>query len=153
MLQSGCESGDAFRVMIYKDEAGNLETIWNSRDGVTPFIVRSKQGLESRHIAWGNDRFEPYYVPPIGSRIFIDLTMEKALESRARYYDRMSNDIECGPDFKKYYPDRDAAIRALAEEDMASFAPHTPDLVEVTSEMHAIFSARAKANWTPRRFG
>ena len=152
MQKSECEYGEAFSVMNYRDTDGNVEQIWNSRDGVTPFIVYSKQGLESQHVNWHSDRFDPCYVPPVGSRVFVDLTRGRAIAMREKYYDRMASDPEYGKDFLERYPDRAAAVKELAEADLASFGPHTPDLVEVTPEMHEQFKERARKTWTPRRF-
>lgn len=50
------------------------EILWNSRDGVTPFIIRCKWcGGEASHIDWDKDQCNPNYTPMHGQRVFIDL--------------------------------------------------------------------------------
>jgi len=67
---------EAFCLMKYQDLAtGEIEWLWNSRDGVTPFIIRHKDGKttsELRHVDFHEDAFIPNFVPPISSRILTD---------------------------------------------------------------------------------
>lgn len=79
---------EAFCLMEYTDEAtGETEILWNSRDGVTPFIIRSRAGNEAVHTNWKRDRREPNYAPPIGSRVFVDASPNHAhIRSGARSY-------------------------------------------------------------------
>lgn len=71
---------EAFCVMQYASDDGTItETLWNSRDGVTPFMLISKDGKTTmRHVNWANDKFDPEFKPPSGSRYFADLTKEQA---------------------------------------------------------------------------
>lgn len=63
------------------DGCGQGEMVWNSRDGVTPFIISCRFcGSEAKHIQWQQDVYLPNYEPPVGSRVFVDLDPEKALE-------------------------------------------------------------------------
>lgn len=71
---------EAFCLMKYKDTDGNVEYIWNSRDGVTPFGVVSFHGKGAMHVEWNHDEYLPDYDPPIGSRIFVDMTREQLRE-------------------------------------------------------------------------
>ncbi len=73
---------EAFCLMNYRcEKCGKLETLWNSRDGVTPFIIGCKYcGGESRHVAFHLDICSPIYKPKPGQRIFVDMTKEKAKE-------------------------------------------------------------------------
>lgn len=67
---------EAFALMEYGcEECGKVEIIWNSRDGVTPFMVDCPfcHGT-MQHINWSHDRFTPNYIPPIGSRVFFSCT-------------------------------------------------------------------------------
>lgn len=68
---------EAYCLMKYASDGGQVvEWIWNSRDGVTPFIVRSRCGKEMRHVQWVYDiRIIDYYPLP-GERIFVDATPE-----------------------------------------------------------------------------
>ncbi len=73
---------EAFSLMWYKcEKCGKVERLWNSRDGVTPFIIGCKYcNGESAHWKWYLDRCEPNYKPTSGQRIFVDMTKEKAKE-------------------------------------------------------------------------
>lgn len=73
---------EAFCLMIYRCEnCGEFEQLWNSRDGVTPFIIGCKYcGGEAVHVMWHYDECVPDYIPESGQRIFIDMTKERAEE-------------------------------------------------------------------------
>lgn len=82
---------EAYMLMKYQNDAGTeVEWLWNSRDGVTPFSIGPKEGTPGlgnslSHADWGEDAFVPNFVPPVGMRIFVTLTMDMALEiSRKR---------------------------------------------------------------------
>jgi hypothetical protein len=70
--------GEAFCLMTYTavDSSGDSEVIWNSRDGVTPYIVALRDGREARHT--GRVVRVPGHRPAPGSRVFVDLTPERA---------------------------------------------------------------------------
>lgn len=64
--------GEAFMVMEYEcDTCKTVEKIWNSRNGVTPFMIgcRYCDGI-SKHKNWNKDIFNPSYQPQPGERIF-----------------------------------------------------------------------------------
>lgn len=70
---------EAFCLMHYASADGKVcELFWNSRDGVTPYCMRSTENVEMFHV--GRDSYAPDYKPPSGMRIFIGLTMERARE-------------------------------------------------------------------------
>lgn len=72
---------EAFCLMKYRSDDGTEEEIiWNSRDGVTPFVISLRSGKPATHVDWKNDRCVPDYEPKTGERIFVDLTYERALE-------------------------------------------------------------------------
>lgn len=56
---------EAFHLMQYQNErTGEIEWVWNSRDGVTPFIIHSRDGKDSmQHIAWKQDIYAPDHNP------------------------------------------------------------------------------------------
>lgn len=84
---------EAFCLMTYQSDDGTEEEIiWNSRDGVTPFVITMKSGKTGKHINWRNDRRVLDYVPQPGERIFIDLTREKAVEYARRNLRRWEDD-------------------------------------------------------------
>jgi len=60
---------EAFKLMQYADKLGNVEILWNSRDGVTPFGITSRAGREMFHINWQQDRYVPDHIPNVGDRI------------------------------------------------------------------------------------
>lgn len=117
---------EAFCLMLYRDRAGNEEWIWNSRDGVTPFIISSKQGLVAAHVEWHRDRYAPDHKPQLGDRVFVDLTIERARENRRKYVEKWWDD-----DMSKRYASKDEAVEQLAHADMAHGGGGQPDLMEV----------------------
>lgn len=72
------DHAEAFCLMDYGcEDCKKIERLWNSRDGVTPFIIGCPScGGAMRHINWNNDLCNPDYVPESGQRVFIDMTKE-----------------------------------------------------------------------------
>ena len=129
--------GEAFALMKYATKDGAVvETLWNSRDGVTPFILHSVDGKhELSHVDWQGDRCAPSYVPAIGSRMFVDLTKERMLEFKREfvelYWDaegeyKLKDHPELGPLGKE-----GTAIRLAYDE----WQDGQPDVAEVTQEV------------------
>ena len=73
---------EAFCLMQYsgRGQAGTISLqIWNSRDGVTPFMMFSTEyGIEMAHVNWQQDRYLPNYKPVKGDLIWRDYTQEEA---------------------------------------------------------------------------
>lgn len=79
---------EAFCLMKYRctsGECGYIETIWNSRDGVTPFGLNCKKcGEPANHIDWNQDvPFHDFWMFLCkeffqDTRVFISMTKEKA---------------------------------------------------------------------------
>lgn len=70
----------AFCLMQYQCEnCEQVETLYNARDGVTPFKIECKlcKGIAT-HINWAQDESVPEYIPDRGQRIFISMTEEIA---------------------------------------------------------------------------
>lgn len=84
-IRAGNTHPEAFNLMKYQTDDGMLtEWLWNSRDGVTPFIIPSPDGRrEMKHIDWHLDHFCPGHQPKPGQRIFVTRTRERA-EALAR---------------------------------------------------------------------
>jgi hypothetical protein len=132
------QHAEAYCLMTYRADDGEEETIWNSRDGVTPFIVTLKSGKQAMHVDWSTDRRDPNYKPKPGERIFVDLTEERRkelwLKNCQRYWPNAAGVVD--------YPNEAAAAAARAEfktpEAMAEYMtqspmhPGEPDLIEVT---------------------
>lgn len=136
------QHAEAFRLMRYgckprttpfgsRDGCGAVEVIWNSRDGVTPFVVGCRScGGEMSHLPpWQDDPLVPDYMPPLGSRIFVDLTVErarqKAKETAARYW-------ETYPPSREQFATVDDLAAMLAREYGADIASGQPDLIVVS---------------------
>lgn len=69
--------GEAYMLMKYRHQkTGEIEWVWNSRDGISPFIIlaRGQTGRDAymSHDDWGEDALVPNFVPPVGMRVFID---------------------------------------------------------------------------------
>ena len=80
---------EAFCLMQYQCHTCNhITNIWNSRDGVTPFMAGSRccEGATLRHGNWQLDRHCPN-LPDIASHVFIDVTRERAEESAQSFWD------------------------------------------------------------------
>lgn len=126
---------EAFCLMHYVgDVSGRAEVLWNSRDGVTPFVIVSNWGGRTEepmaHRVFSMDRRVPTYVPPVGSRIFVDLTPERARE-RARLtaesFLRMRGEVI----------DEEEIFKGLMVN-----VPGAPDIVVVDEAIHRRFQAR-----------
>lgn len=126
---------EGFKLMAYACKNGcHREVIWNSRDGITPFGIMSRdRKCEMNHVDWNRDVCSPQYLPIIGDRVFVDLTMEQALSYRREQVEKAWNSGEYpmkDHDFLGPMGKEGAALH-LAEADVESFAPHTPHLIEV----------------------
>lgn len=77
---------EAFKLMHYRsEESGHELVVWNSRDGVTPYIFRHPDTRETyRHVEWHRDVYAPDHRPKVGEFFFEDLTRERALARRRR---------------------------------------------------------------------
>jgi hypothetical protein len=68
---------EAFCIMQYRSKDGTeAERLWNSRDGVTPFMILSRNGTPMSHVDWHKDICDPDFVPPSGMRVFVNATLE-----------------------------------------------------------------------------
>jgi hypothetical protein len=83
--------GEAFKLMLYRCDFGcHTELLWNSRDGVTPFGIRSRDEVHPMlHWGWNRDIPAPTHVPQIGDRIFVSMTQERAAIHAVTYVDRI----------------------------------------------------------------
>lgn len=135
----GHAHAEAFALMLYANEDGSAwEWIWNSRDGVTPFIVSvrlrevfdpydARQRLT--HVHFDRDRYVPDYVPQPGERVFVSMTRERARELATLHVERHWDD----PKYPRArYASKEEAIAAIASEYFGN--GNNPDLVEVGPE-------------------
>lgn len=115
--------------MRYQDEVtGEVEVLWNSRDGVTPFVITSKAGNPAKHIDWHLDRYAPDYEPAVGDRIFDDKTLDECRAWRREFVDKHRDLVT------ENYPDDaiEKVIEDLAQADYHQFSSPPPVIREVT---------------------
>lgn len=113
---------EAFCLMKYATRDGRtVEWLWNSRDGVTPFIIRSQSGDEMNHVDFNLDRHMPSYKPLPGERVFIDMTPAKAREYATRrvqfFWDHPQTSMS------KMFDTKEAAIEAMYQDIYRAGAP------------------------------
>lgn len=121
---------EAFALMKYRaDDGTEEEIIWNSRDGVTPFVITLRSGKAATHVDWTHDIYAPNYTPKLGERIFVDLTPQAAevyaKRTAAKYWP--NNDWGC----HEIYKTEEAMVQELVTEYLEK-PIGAPDLIEVT---------------------
>lgn len=138
----GFSHPEAFRIMLYKSKDGEVvESIWNSRDGVTPFLVGVRDDQDRRmmqHVQWGGDPLALWHVPNIGDRIFVDRTEELSLAEAKRYVERCWESDQLAAEFET----QTAAIDHYAE---MSAGEECPCCVVVDQALQAEFVHRRNA--------
>lgn len=122
---------EAFCLMEYvSDDGTEKEVIWNSRDGVTPFVITLKSGKTAHHHDWSKDRCVPDFKPPKGTRMFVDMTEERARERAtkmaAHYWD---DNVANAQD---HFDSREQCINDLVQYNLEEARRGAPDIVEVT---------------------
>lgn len=128
MEEEVTQHGEAYALMQYEcKQCHAVERIWNSRDGVTPFIVDCRDcGGEATHARWNEDVYAPDHVPALGSRMFVDLTQERrnalAVKTAERYW-------ETYPPSREQFATVEDLAAMLASHGVA---PGEPDLVVVS---------------------
>jgi hypothetical protein len=148
---SGYKHGEAFCHMRYRADDGSEElSVWNSRDGVTPFVISLPSGKGATHVDWNQDRCDPTHVPEVGDWIFVDLTPERAREAAGRNAQRFWDDPTL--------PARQSfgSVEDLAELLLASYLEPRggPDLVQVTEEVRTqLLGARKRPEMAGRSLG
>lgn len=112
----GHAHGEAFHLMRYRSDDGlEEETLWNSRDGVTPFVISNKDRTKSMtHVDWGKDVYAPDHVPKPGDRVFADMTPEHSAVLAAEHVERYWED----PRFpmKDVFESKEMAVAKFAKE-------------------------------------
>ena len=104
---------EAFCLMKYASDDGSVsEILWNSRDGVTPFSIISKNGRKRmEHVDWNDDECVPDFKPPSGMRVFIDATLELVTPKLNEYVDRIWDDVNWPA--SKVYANKQACFDSL----------------------------------------
>lgn len=89
---------EAFCLMWYRCErCQHLERFWNSRDGVTPFGTQCPSCGQPtlQHAFFGSDKYAPDHKPPVGQKVWIDMTRERAehfIRKRIKAYKLQGHD-------------------------------------------------------------
>jgi hypothetical protein len=123
---------EAFKLMTYQCEKvrEHREVIWNSRNGVTPFLVgcRSCNG-QMQHIDFQRDVYSPGHKPKPGDRIFTDLTEERIEEKTKEWVEMLWNH----PEFplKASYESKPAAAVVMAKQLLVAKQHGEGDLITV----------------------
>lgn len=114
---------EAFCLMTYKcDSCQKEEELWNSRDGVTPFIINCAFCAgDAVHINFRSDKFMPNYCPDKGQRIFVDMTAERMREIAELRFEQAK-----GTPYEIPLEDKDEFIESF----ISGFHPGEPDIVE-----------------------
>jgi hypothetical protein len=126
---------EAFCLMRYaSDDGAESEVMWNSRDGVTPMFINSPvTGKQMAHVDWHRDAYAPAHVPNVGSRIFVDLTLQRARVFAARRLERMLERDEYRSVLEAQYESREAALEALVQSMLEEHGGGSPDILVVTA--------------------
>lgn len=121
---------EAFCLMIYQtDDGTEREVLWNSRDGVTPFVIGNVDGTKQMtHVQWEKDRPVPDHIPEIGSRIFEDWSAVAAREHYRQYVDEHWNSHAMW----NTYESKEQAIEKLVA---GAFRHGTPPTVTVVDDV------------------
>lgn len=131
--EHGFKHPEAFCLMTYASKDGKeVELIWNSRDGVTPFCIPSRTRHDGTfdsalsHVDWHRDIRLMDYQPQPGERYFTDVTPEAA----RRYAELRVDRFWDHPEYPmcKSFSSREEAIAAIMRDEAKDGAP---DLVEV----------------------
>lgn len=96
----GHQHGEAFMLMAYTCPCGHRETIWNSRDGVTPFALGcpSCGQLTLEHVEWRRDAYAPDHKLHHEQRFWRDGTPDEAEAIMRRRIERMKDQYPISPE-------------------------------------------------------
>ena len=137
-------SNDAYLLMRYATADGSVtELIWNSRDGITPFAISTRDGLrEMSHVDWRSDRYLPFHVPEVGDRIFVSMTEDYARPKVEAYVEKYWDSVEFP--MSERWPTKEIAVAFFVRSWVDDWGGESPTVVEVTAEMQTIFAQRAR---------
>lgn len=104
---------EAFALMQYEsDDGSSCRLIWNSRDGVTPFVV-TIDGVEYRHVRWGEDRCVPGYAVVMADTDLVFVSEHPSLDELRTQARAM---VERAPEYAPPAgPDRDSLVEKVAK--------------------------------------
>lgn len=118
---------EAFMLMKYRAEDGSEEEIlWNSRDGITPYVIPTRDGKKMMtHVDWNNDHYAPNHKPSPGDRVFVRLTEERAREIAKKRVDRYWDEYPVEGETKESYTAR------VTKDLFAEWGGDSPDILTV----------------------
>ena len=131
------EYAEAYALMTYSAEQmeDESEVIWNSRDGVTPFVITLRSGKTATQTRWNDDVRSPGHKPAVGDRIFVDLTWEDGMAlARQRAHGLWEQDPYPGHP-QELYDSYDAFLAVFQEGIRDEVERGAPHLVTVTESM------------------
>lgn len=141
-IDAGCQNNDAFMLFLYRSDDGSEEEwVWNSRDGVTPFMIYSRdKQKQMQHVEWHRDRFAPDHMPKLGDRIFVSLTEERAREIARKRVEAWWDAGDCP--MRERFATQEEAVEALWKGIFSN--GEAPALEEVTPEVLARIHAERR---------
>lgn len=95
--------GTSFRIMKYRNLAGDEITVWNSRDGKCPYVL-DNDGVDFFHIKWQEDEFAPEHKPKIGEFLVRDADEDEISELVKQDCKNFRNELLKQPGAKKQMP-------------------------------------------------
>lgn len=109
--------------MTYACVCGHRETIWNSRDGVTPFGMECQScgGMYLRHIDWKSDVYAPDHQLHKDQRFWRDGTPDEAEAIMRRRIEAYRDEHPCTPE-------KEADLIRIAREGEGEFRQGWPML-------------------------
>lgn len=113
--------------MLYiSDDNQEREVVWNSRDGVTPFVITLRSGKSARHVSWLLDTFvHPDLGWALPMRKFVDMTPALARDHAEAYVEKYWNHSQYP--MKMVYRTKQEAIEKLVR---SWSEPGAPTLVD-----------------------
>ena len=92
--------GEAFMLMQYAcKDCGHRETIWNSRDGVTPFGCGCPScGQIMNHVNWPQDIYAPNHTLHLHQKFWRDGTPDEAEAIIRKRIEQMRGKYPCTPE-------------------------------------------------------
>ena len=140
---------ESFMRMKYASKDGSrVEWIWNSRDGITPFIVFTedddKGGVELSHVDWHLDQYRPGYTPEPGERVFVTLTEEAARPKAVAYVEKYWEHPERSMREVFAPLTKEETVEKFVTDWLSDWGGYPPEVAIVTPATAAQFRARAE---------
>ena len=126
---------------VSKDQTA-VEWLWNSRDGIVPYSIGPTDDIMEigdekmmSHVDWREDVRIPFFVPPVGMRIFVTYDQASAKEAWDRRMEILRKREIIMGDANSY---RDEFVRDMVTN-------RQPRIVTVDETVRKEFAARALA--------